>query len=122
MLVTKRIPIDCIPDTVPPRFRWNQMVSTPGGQQVVEQEGTLPPSVEVAVAELVSFAKRLMRENAGLQGQVQGLADRVAAQSELLGKKAEKSGPITAQPSEEGPVVGTIKPAVGISSKRGRGT
>ena len=83
------LPIDVLPRTNPPRFRWEQVVDTPNGRYTVEQEGALPSSVEVAVQRLVNMAKELMAENAGLKVMIKGLSDRVAAQSELLGKKAE---------------------------------
>ena len=84
------LPIDVIPGTHPPQFRWTQIVEAFGRpREIVPQEGLLPPSLEGAVAELIAMTKQLMRENAGLQGQVQGMADRIAAQFELLAKRAE---------------------------------
>lgn len=51
------LPIDVVPGTVPPRFKWKQGISTPAGTQVVEHESSLPPTVEGAVLSLIEFAK-----------------------------------------------------------------
>lgn len=63
-----RLPIDVVPNTAPPKFKWRQVVSTFDGAQEIEHEGTLPPSVETAVADLISLTKRLTVENARLRG------------------------------------------------------
>lgn len=51
-----QLPIDVIPGTHPPRFKWKQKVSTPVGTRVVDGEGPLPPSVEQAVIDLIALA------------------------------------------------------------------
>lgn len=98
------LPIDVIPNTNPPRFRWRQTVQTPTGLRTVENEGILPPSVEGAVLVLITLAKRQQKEADGLAEQVadlaaevgvlreqnNGYATRIAAQSEALSEKAEK--------------------------------
>lgn len=56
------LPIDVVPGTDLPRFRWRQVLGTPIGQRVVDHEGPLPPSVEGAVAALVALARRLEGE------------------------------------------------------------
>lgn len=94
-----RLPINIIPNTNPPIFRWKQVVSTISGSQVIHHEGALPVAVEVAIARLIGIAKQLMFDNAALQGQIQGMADRIASQSELLSKKAEKTEAVTVQTS-----------------------
>ena len=71
------LPIDIIPNTNPPQFRWTQLVETMSGRQVVEYIETLPPTLEVAVQRLILVAKQLLMENAGLRGQVESLHDRV---------------------------------------------
>jgi hypothetical protein len=53
------LPIERISNTNPHRFRWRQVVSTPDGARAQECEGTLPPSVEGAVSELIAMAERL---------------------------------------------------------------
>ncbi len=54
-----KLPIDVVPGTNPPKFRWGQSVNTPSGKRMVEYEGPLPPSVEEAVVELVKSTGRL---------------------------------------------------------------
>ena len=83
------LPIDVVPGTSPPRFRWRQEDSTPVGDKVVEHEGSLPPAIEAAVARLVEVARQLLADKAGLQKTVNELADRVAAQSDILTRRAE---------------------------------
>ena len=55
------LPIDLIPGTRPPRFRWRQTVTTPAGDRVVNYEGVLPPAAEEAVAQLIALAKTQAR-------------------------------------------------------------
>lgn len=98
------LPIDIIPGTDPPRFEWRQIIDTPNSREVLPMEGMMPPSVEQPLVELIKLTKSLMRERAMLQGQVQGLCDRVAKQSDQLSKNAEKAD-ATAQP----PPVNEIK-------------
>ena len=61
------LPIDVVPDTRPPRFRWRQTVGTPVGPHVADCEGSLPPSVEGAVADLITLAKQQAQEIMGLR-------------------------------------------------------
>ena len=56
------LPIDVIPNTVPPRFKWRQIIDTPVGKRTQEHEGVLPPSMEQAVLALVNIAKQLSKE------------------------------------------------------------
>ena len=72
------LPMEIVPGTNPPVFRWRQSVGTPFGTQVVDHEGTLPPNIEVAVQRLVGIAKQLVMENAGLRGRVDGLLEQAA--------------------------------------------
>ena len=60
-----KLPIDTIPGTVPPKFTWWQAVGQmgDGGYQLVQQTGTLPPSVEQAVVNLIHLAKSLQNDN-----------------------------------------------------------
>lgn len=61
------LPIDIVPGTTPPRFRWTQTVSTPAGAQRVPHEGALPPQIEAAVAHLITRANDLLEKNAALE-------------------------------------------------------
>jgi hypothetical protein len=79
------LPIDLIPDTNPPRFRWWQTSRNPAnGEGVLQKcEGLLPPAIESAVAELIGVAKQLQRD-------LGTAAARIEAQAELLGKRAQR--------------------------------
>lgn len=65
------LPIDVIPGSSPPRFRWRQLVDTIGGSRYVDMEGALAVGAEKAVAILIDVTKRLMIECATLRGQVE---------------------------------------------------
>lgn len=56
------LPIDLIPGTSPPRFRWRQTLTTPIGTRVVDHEGRLPLILEGAVLELIGIAKQRAKE------------------------------------------------------------
>ncbi len=86
------LPIDVVPGTNPPRFRWRTTVSTmdSAGHRVQDCEGALPSSVEVAVAKLVEVAKEALKDNAMLRGQVTVMTERIAAQSDILSRRAER--------------------------------
>ena len=88
-LSVSSLSIDIVPNTNPPRFLWQQKVSTPIGDCVVKHEGMLLPTIEGAIAELIAIVKRQAREIKELKRINEGLTDRVAAQSELLTKRAE---------------------------------
>jgi hypothetical protein len=116
------LPIELVPGSRPPRFRWTATISMVGQVHTLRQEGSLPSGVDVAVASLIGLCgdldavngqlrierDKLVEELAesrrlceGLARQVaesksvnEGLVDRVAAQSELLAKKGER-GPTT---------------------------
>ena len=84
-----KLPIDVVPGN-PPTFVWSQVVNDLSGEcRRIEHTGLLPPSVEKPVTDLINMYKHLLRDNALLRGQVQTLGERMAAQSELLSKKAE---------------------------------
>jgi hypothetical protein len=96
------LPIDIVPNTSPPHFRWRQIVSTPVGDRMIEHSGPLPPSMEDAVAALIGLAKRLEMENTDLKKQIQGHCDRIAAQSELLSKRAEQKEKLLSSRRDKG--------------------
>lgn len=68
--VLARLPIEMVPGARPPKFRWRQVVSTPGGDRMVDHEGALPPSLEGAVATLIREAKYLESAYRALQERV----------------------------------------------------
>lgn len=88
------LPIDVVPGTNPPIFRWNQLID----RQIIHHEGALPASVEVAVSRLISIAKQLLMDNAALHGQVDGLSKLkvatvpVATPSKPPAQNVEKKG------------------------------
>jgi hypothetical protein len=57
MIAETSLPIDVIPGTKPPIFRWKQTVDTPVGRRTVEQEGRVPPSMEAAVMQVIALAE-----------------------------------------------------------------
>ena len=61
------LPIDVVPGTDPPRFRWRQVVDSPVGVRVIEHERVMLPSVEGAVLALVELAKEQSRQIVALR-------------------------------------------------------
>lgn len=87
----KDLPIDVVPGTRPPRFRWRVAVGTAGGhgQRAVECEGSLPAGVERAVLALIGVAKagearceELVKENATLKAQNLAMFEQLEARAE----------------------------------------
>lgn len=60
------------------------------GKKTVDCDGALPPQVEDAVADIIALVKEQEREIEALMKQVEGHCERIAQQSELLSKRAEK--------------------------------
>lgn len=82
-----KLPINMVPGSNPPLFRWRQVVDTPVGKRWIENEGMLPPSVEVAVASLIGIANRLALDNEKLRHINEELAEQVGARSEMSSKQ-----------------------------------
>ena len=64
------LPIDVVPPgrlPAPPKFRWRQVVTTPNGPASVECEGSVVPSMERALVDLIGIARQLALENAQLK-------------------------------------------------------
>jgi hypothetical protein len=53
------LPIEIVPNTSPPRFRWKRTVSTLNGTSTVACEGTVPPQLECVLSDLIAAAKKL---------------------------------------------------------------
>lgn len=89
------LPIDVVPNVTGLRsrikFRWKQKVDSVVGTRLQDCEGSLPVVVEDKVAELIALVKMQEQEIIGLRRQVEGHIERIAAQSELLTKKAESN-------------------------------
>lgn len=93
-----RLPIELIPNTIPQSFLWRNTVNTPAGLVTQECRGGVPPTIEKALIDLIGIAKQTMMENASLRGQIQGMADRIAGQSEILSANAER---VAEQPTKK---------------------
>ena len=72
-----RLPIDVVPGTDPPIFKWWQVVDTVAGRDVIKHESMLPPTVELAVERIISVAKQSLMENVSLKGQVAALQKQI---------------------------------------------
>lgn len=90
-----RLPIELIPNSQPPRFRWRVRVDV-NGPRSMEMEGPLPSGVDAAVIELLAVVKQLQVENADLRKKLEGFAERIAGQSEILSKHAEAKAVVEA--------------------------
>ena len=104
------LPIDLIPGTRPPRFRWRQTVTTPAGDRVVNYEGVLPPAAEEAVAQLIALAKT----------QAKRLDEALRLVAEMSEKMRQGSLQQELGQRTESPAVSAPQPV--SSSKKGRGT
>lgn len=91
-----KLPIE-VASINPTRFRWRQLVESVNGPRVVNYKGSVQASMEQALLDLVSICKQQQKEIKALRKQVKGHCDRIAAQSELLSKKAEAP----AQPAQQ---------------------
>lgn len=103
------LPIDEIPNSCPPQFRWRQSVNTSDGHVVMTMEGgMLTVGQEAAVRQLIEMYKFSAYECAKLKKE----------NAELRGKMMEQSN-LHRNPPPSGTVVTTINPHV--SSKKGKG-
>ncbi len=87
-----KLPIEVVPSSRPPRFRWRQLVHGPGRSEYVEREGPVEASMEVALVEVIQLARsaaEMQQEILGLRKQNEELHARLAALSEQVNKKAE---------------------------------
>ena len=89
------LPIDVIPGPGPLRFRWEWTVDTVVGPRTQVCEGSLASPIEPAVVALIGIARAQAVEVERLKEQLIAAADRIAAQSELLSKRAETPTEIT---------------------------
>lgn len=79
------LPIEMVPDSNPPRFRWRRVVDTPLGSKVITCEGSLPASVEGPVATVIGIVQQLHYENNRLKAELNAL--RATLQHTPAGKK-----------------------------------
>ena len=68
------LPIDVIPNSNPPRFKWYQLVDSPIGRKLVDCQGSLQLGVSESVVALLRMVKELSAENETLGKQVRQLA------------------------------------------------
>lgn len=57
-----QLPIDVVPGSSPPRFRWRQAVNGTNGRTHVDCEGLIAVAIEGAVEEAVDLLKRTITE------------------------------------------------------------
>ena len=65
------LPIDVVPGTNPPIFKWRLTIDTVAGPVTSDQEGPLPASVEKSVVLLIQIAKQLIAENEELRNRLE---------------------------------------------------
>lgn len=90
-----KLPIEVVPNTDPPVFRWRQTVSTPIGTKTVDHLGRLPPAVEQTIVLLIDVARQLAKENAILQGSLESANKRLEEQDAEPPPVAPKPAPVT---------------------------
>lgn len=116
-----KLPIDVVPDTDPPIFRWRQAVDGYGGERVmVDYQEALPPNVEKAVQRLVGVAKQLLMENMALKGQARVAEGRTedAALAKAEGVPVPRAGePRPSPPARQEPARSTTTPPI---TRRGK--
>lgn len=108
------LPIDVIPGTNPPRFRWKQTVSTPDGTKTVECEGNVPAGVEQALVAVIALAKKSAVTLDELHMEIKDLKDeneelRANLDGKELGKNDENRQ-VTKPPT----VAAQAKPPTGV--------
>lgn len=88
-----KLPIELIPNSRPPRFRWTQLVGTPVGPKLVHHEGSVPPELEIALVALYQRAIDQDQEIVGLRHKVQGMTEQLATQTKTTADGATQSPP-----------------------------
>lgn len=121
------LPIDIIPGSRPPRFRWQQTVPIDG--RTVNHQGTLPPTVEEAVAQLIALTKSQQKRLEGALTQIAEMSEKMritSLESVADSDHAAMSDRIAAQQELEritNPIAPTTSAPEPISSSRkDRGT
>lgn len=92
-----KLPIEVIPNTVPPKFRWRQIVEGFNGERHVQIcEGALPAGVDIAVQTIIGVANQLLSERAGLLARV--------AELEAIGHGPDINQPVDMPTTPSAPV------------------
>lgn len=92
-----KLPIEVIPNTDPPQFRWQRTLDTLDGEREATHEGTVPCHLEAALVELIEVAHKLQRVNDRLDRENQGIHAQLIKCQERV---AELSKPATVNPDE----------------------
>lgn len=90
MIHYHQLPIDVIPGTSPPKFRWRQKVSTFDGVRWIECDGPLPASVEDAIVVLIGLVKQQAQEIEGLKRHNDQLSKKAEGSQQQTGKKVSR--------------------------------
>ncbi len=72
------LPIDVIPNSKPPRFRWKQAVSTPNGTKIIEYEGSVMLTIEQPLLELLALVRQQHLDNVELRKKLELLTPKAA--------------------------------------------
>lgn len=98
------LPIELVPNSRPPRFRWKQTISTPVGDRTIDHEGTLSPTVEDALVKLIALAHQQAQEIIGLRRVNESMARRIESDEAVRSDTQEERetvntpmGPLPAQ-------------------------
>ncbi len=85
-----KLPIDVVPNTNPPTFRWTQTVGTLGADAVQDCEGMLPPSCERAVEAVIKIARTALEDNVILRSKMDSLQKRLDGSLEVLASTSKR--------------------------------
>lgn len=88
-----QLPIDVVPNTNPPRFKWRRSVNTMIGKKTVDCDGALPPQVEDSVRDVIALVRDQERE-------IERLREQVAASQKQIDGYVEKMRAITEERDE----------------------
>ena len=73
-----KLPIEIIPNTNPPRFKWEQVFDATGNPRIVQCEGVFPASMESAVAALIGYAKARDAQLADAEARIHALEEEIS--------------------------------------------
>lgn len=109
------LPIELVPNSRPPRFKWKRVVDTPTGKQTVDMEGCVQSSMEDALVDLITAYHRTRKRMHDPKDGALALVVRQQTEIELLKKQIEKM-------KAEGPPKAAIVQTNPQSVKRVKGT
>lgn len=101
--MVNKLPIELVPNSDPPRFRWSRVVDG----TYVEDVGGVAPHLECALVDLIAVARRLQSENISLKKRLEALTKQEAtsaAQAPTVDPKPRPAAPQKPQkPSKRTP-------------------